>query len=51
MLAHRILAESVGEEIRILYVAMTRAVNKLIMVANVTNMCVNLISYPFYSNS
>ena len=36
MVEHRIKAESVGEELRILYVAMTRAVNKLIMLGNAT---------------
>lgn len=34
MVAHRIESESIGEELRILYVAMTRAVDKLIMVGH-----------------
>ena len=32
LLAHKIKIDSIGEELRILYVAMTRAVNKLIMI-------------------
>ena len=36
MIAHVIKSDSVGEELRILYVAMTRAVNKLIMVGSVS---------------
>lgn len=32
MVAHKILSDSIGEELRILYVAMTRAVDKLIMI-------------------
>ena len=36
MVEHQIKAESVGEELRVLYVAMTRAVDKLIMVGNAT---------------
>lgn len=34
MIAHKIIADSIGEELRILYVAMTRAVDKLIMIGS-----------------
>lgn len=34
MIAHKITADAIGEELRILYVAMTRAVDKLIMIGN-----------------
>ena len=37
MVDFRIKSETIGEELRILYVAMTRAVDKLIMVGNGTN--------------
>ncbi len=37
MIARKIRTENIGEEIRVLYVAMTRAVQKLIMVGTVSN--------------
>ncbi len=34
MIAHKIISDAIGEELRILYVAMTRAVDKLIMIGS-----------------